>query len=821
MISNKENFYIKKVIVKNFRGYEGEVSFNFEKDNETPKLILLTGPNGYGKTSLIDAIEWCFTGEISRLKKSLNIRVDSKDKKNKKNNDGLIRNINSEESIVEVKIYANYNDEDICIERRVEGNQLENECINGLNSDVIINCENQSIANKLSEKLLSFNKDNICSYDKNIDLYNQGRADIYKLFSHLYNDKYNINIIIQNLENAKNNLDNGHVNLKSEIEEINKKITLYIDTKKNYDNDMNGINYPKNKIFEKEIILNDIDSTNINIKDIEKQIKILSNIRNIELCSELNDIIYILNENLKKNKQKELLKLLKDNKEIYEKLINTNFKDIKENIEELENIKIYTNKINSYKDLVSNKDYKAKIMNIPIEFIYKSINHLDDINKTIEEHEKKIETYSDKNPTVKVLRYIVDNTKELEVYRENHSDCPICGNSDTFKQAEIGRIAKRILGENDIERQNIKNNIKSLIEKGIEIIEELKKTIITYIEKKVLILEEVLNKENSINSINRLFKELDIEYNEDSILNLEKNIAQSSITNIDNKEEDLINYISLKKYYYFNDINDDLSYEKYRYLKLEEKINIIKLITSRLEINFEDFEEYKDTNKEQLDNRISICDSYIKLLQKDKLAKKLEELEKIKSTKSSELILLEKKLENIKIMIKNMKSLKTKDEKAQTEKIQKPLDNIYRKITRNTNIKKIELSRAKANNSSELDIVDFNGKKTSFANILSAGQLSTLAISIFLAKASLRDENSIKLYLMDEPIQTMDNLNILSFIDLVKYQLKKESNRSFIDQIIFSTCDENLSRLFTYKLNSFDIPICEYKFDGNSKPIQV
>ena len=152
----------------------------------------------------------------------------------------------------------------------------------------------------------------------------------------------------------------------------------------------------------------------------------------------------------------------------------------------------------------------------------------------------------------------------------------------------------------------------------------------------------------------------------------------------------------------------------------------------------------------------------------------------------------------------------------QTELIQVPLDNIYRKITRNTNIKKIKLTKAKAEGTSDLDIVDLSGKTTSFANILSAGQLSTLAISIFLAKASLNHKNNVKIYLMDEPIQTMDDLNILSFIDLMKYQLSNGNKETFLDQVIFSTCDENLSRLFTYKFNSFQIPVCEYKFEGRS-----
>ncbi|MFC4306224.1 AAA family ATPase [Cohnella boryungensis] len=53
---------IDKVILKNFRNYHGEVSFDL-----TRKITILHGDNGFGKSSFFDAIEWCFTSKISRM----------------------------------------------------------------------------------------------------------------------------------------------------------------------------------------------------------------------------------------------------------------------------------------------------------------------------------------------------------------------------------------------------------------------------------------------------------------------------------------------------------------------------------------------------------------------------------------------------------------------------------------------------------------------------------------------------------------------------------------------------------------------------------
>lgn len=56
---------INSVRVKAFRGFNKEQIFNL-----APALVLIHGNNGFGKTSLFDAIEWALTGKISRYQES-------------------------------------------------------------------------------------------------------------------------------------------------------------------------------------------------------------------------------------------------------------------------------------------------------------------------------------------------------------------------------------------------------------------------------------------------------------------------------------------------------------------------------------------------------------------------------------------------------------------------------------------------------------------------------------------------------------------------------------------------------------------------------
>lgn len=53
---------VEKIIIKNFKNYSGEVSFDLSK-----QITILHGDNGFGKSSFFDAIEWCFTNTIDRF----------------------------------------------------------------------------------------------------------------------------------------------------------------------------------------------------------------------------------------------------------------------------------------------------------------------------------------------------------------------------------------------------------------------------------------------------------------------------------------------------------------------------------------------------------------------------------------------------------------------------------------------------------------------------------------------------------------------------------------------------------------------------------
>jgi DNA repair protein SbcC/Rad50 len=77
---------------------------------------------------------------------------------------------------------------------------------------------------------------------------------------------------------------------------------------------------------------------------------------------------------------------------------------------------------------------------------------------------------------------------------------------------------------------------------------------------------------------------------------------------------------------------------------------------------------------------------------------------------------------------------------------------------------------------------------------LSSGQINVLSLSIFLAKA-LHDKDGLDAIFMDDPVQNLSDINILSFIDLIRTLISKGDK-----QIIISTHDENFLNLLKNKL---------------------
>ncbi|MEA5057714.1 MAG: AAA family ATPase [Anaerotignum propionicum] len=122
------NLIIQKVKIENFRSYK----FFIQEFGDKP-VVLITGPNGYGKTTLIDAIEWGLTGDIRRISNSYKKRNTTQSEKERAENlKGQIKNREStSDEMIRLEIFFKCNDIEFSVWReQVVDNLLEKSDLN-------------------------------------------------------------------------------------------------------------------------------------------------------------------------------------------------------------------------------------------------------------------------------------------------------------------------------------------------------------------------------------------------------------------------------------------------------------------------------------------------------------------------------------------------------------------------------------------------------------------------------------------------------------------------------------------------------------------
>lgn len=128
------------------------------------------------------------------------------------------------------------------------------------------------------------------------------------------------------------------------------------------------------------------------------------------------------------------------------------------------------------------------------------------------------------------------------------------------------------------------------------------------------------------------------------------------------------------------------------------------------------------------------------------------------------------------------------------------INGIYRKIDPHPAFKEVEFSpRFIVGERPQLNIVisDDQGYVVSPNLYFSSAQLNILSLSVFLARAIHAKHNGqpLGVILIDDPIHSMDSINVLSMIDMLR-----NISVQFDKQIIISTHDENFFELLQKKI---------------------
>ena len=199
----------------------------------------------------------------------------------------------------------------------------------------------------------------------------------------------------------------------------------------------------------------------------------------------------------------------------------------------------------------------------------------------------------------------------------------------------------------------------------------------------------------------------------------------------------------------------------------------------------------KITKLEEINNRLNTLIHYIKELLN---IKKLKEERSALSDRREALKYVKKKLEE------NKKKLQNHIESLVNNFFEKKLINeIYQRIDPHPDYKNIGFNADLSGLTPELNIYLEKDDSVISPNLfLSSAQINVLSLSIFLAKAlKAKDDegNPIDAIFIDDPIQSMDSINILSVIDLIRTIITQHNK-----QVIVSTHDENFFNLLEKKM---------------------
>ena len=431
---------------------------------------------------------------------------------------------------------------------------------------------------------------------------------------------------------------------------------------------------------------------------------------------------------------------------------------------------------------------------------------IQDLNEKIKNLDETIRAFSDGNEIIEALTNLIDKKQALAEYQRLRLGegvqvrCPVCG-SEKFAEIETQQILKEASDFLEVNKTNLNKKVEE---------KELKKRECNELKDELILkAKEVLKTEIQKETESR-----------ENLLNVQKStkeffVLQKRISNVVKDTNDI---------YWWSEADNLIDKKE----KLEKKqISKEEMNKKQREVeyvlNLLNFKIEATDSDQAIQNKIS---SRVEKAPKILVFTKKILIEKMNALsymiQDQEIAELNKKLKNSQNMIEKLnneiRQIKQVKEWAEVheekikrlvaELIQQEYENVgpnlykfYKKLSRINTIKNIKIIPDGVEN--QVSLTDETGKHV--VNILSNGQLSVFILAYFFAGIVSRgNDEKFKIYFIDDLTACMDDVNMLSFLDLMKYLLKEKEGP--VDQMFFATCDERIEKLLCYKMDGCEIP---------------
>ncbi len=790
------SYRIERLRVKNFKCFDNKKYYSF-LFNEILSPIILSGPNGFGKTTFFDAVELIFTKNITRLHNDIEDRRINLGKNillNEAGCDGvLVLNLKDEStSIKTIVTVIDHSNEKLLIGDAIKYSVTDE----SLNSDeevesfLVTQREWSSCLSDCINLKYSTEHFNIYYYVSQAESVHFLKKSIKERKSSV-NALLNADIIDSHIEYIDNILIGGSKSKNGVIVNdairsceavINEKVYLIKSKLKEANLNIKDadyeplLNYPKNispffwdiedVAFEGE---NETYSLNHIIQEIQSLYHFANNRSDYTKYLENNKLAKLIN-----NKEG-ISDLLNYHSFIESGAININA-ILQTSLINRQKVEIYSHSEFFRKELdisIFKKEDLIKIREIDRSLISSDIDEISNYVKEI------INTKKELSDNQKLLSELSQARKELHKYINTLNDtgiCPFCahpfGSTDELEKAFSSlsiRISEKKTGDSE--------KIDELFQKLQLLLFDDRKRVLAYIqgldEERVQSLNRsVIQDQQFINNADRIkiVEKINTYIPNDSLLTLNETERLLAIQR----------YLQEKVMPYKNS-NFESECKEYNFQNVSEKYkDILSLTQDRL------------SRKEYIDKKIN----YIKY--KYSLSESLE-IERFKAELKNEIIRkyrlesLRKDLDQLKALYKN--SIEVYKNQV-IKKLRIPLLVYSGKILQDyQNGLGVFISR------DEMRFISNGDAKHDILNTFSSGQLSGFVLSFLFAMNKqyiTRSNDDIGFILVDDPVQTMDDINIASFIEVLRNDFARK-------QIILSTHETDKENYILYKFLKYNL----------------
>ncbi|MBC2196606.1 AAA family ATPase [Listeria booriae] len=734
--------YLSKLVISNLRNIKEDREIDFAKD----KLVVFDGPNGYGKSTVFDAIELLFTGRLNHFY-------------DKTYNKGL-------ESL---KTIANNSNKSTVITGTFIDGKSKYEITRTIKWEKSIRSEIQYLENDEQKLISEENLNTILNIDSNIfdiGMY-ISQSDSLNFLQKKYKERKNALTSIINTEEFEEKYKlltdisrelTGKINVKKtemreEIDQMkinHKKIINKLSNESIYSQDLiyKKLIKENNFSFDEKILDKSLDfATHEKIlNDIGKYIESREDYINIIYNNKIIELLKTSENHFKACYYREWIHYFNDKHVKFQGLI-----DLQETRKTLQsNREIFKNVFfeEEYGDIY--KIYGEKLVGIDI------------IEKRMSETDKKITQLMDQRKRLRGA-YINKNILDKEM-------CPYCGRDNENLEEAFDALSDRLESLQDKDSAELK-----IAQSELDTF--LSDTLLKEIDKLLRSQKQYIEKYKSVETL----------FNED-ISNLMLRGKEFGIESFLYNKQDKTEFVDAFKIFKFRIENQYKSVSKD--LTRIEIQNLNKIHTDifngkKITITTKEIEDKISYIKAQYDNDLFDEERIIgnKIIELEKTLTNFEE----KSTK----------------FISDLTELRNIRKKAlndyQTNFISEIKVALYIMSGRIIQTFPLGLGVTIESNETQL-LFKVENKEEDIFNVLSTGQLNGLIIAVLLAvRKTFLKADSLDIILIDDPLQSIDDISAHSFVDL----LGEEFSDS---QVFLSTHETDKSSLLSYKYRQLGIP---------------